>query len=490
MGQATMVIGAVMGIVLLVLSIIAYAQMAGFVSDYQNVANSWTSKPVSNVYFAPSCGGDEAVSSYWPGLYPACDCSQKTSGSNSTSSDTTSCTQQQLNDNCRTLTSLVPDPISLNAFVGQALCLQRSDPTALQRTQDPTACTSSEVVCGSGTENPFCWPSGTNGNTLDCPVTDFIIDTADYTVAAAGADSKTAIGTTGSWLYVKRGGRLSTTTWPDSSRQTDGAYAPTGLPLMDIVLQPGHQCTLDGCGYGGRSSSYSTMSSNYATNHPNNGYTLKTLPCDGGCKRPDVSGGSVSPNGYDLRFTRTFWSKTEQSLYTESNVPTEFITTDASYVWQIQIKSEIRWNPSCPETRAKVVDRKTDVTKVKNAQTALLVFGILSFIFLTLYFPCIEAFGSKEQKDKIKNPNLACKVIIKVATLVCTIVTVAIAYATLSFWDSVNKSGGCADPLTNETFKVLGDKFGELSYKNAISTAASSATSFLDVAVAIFKRCT
>jgi hypothetical protein len=291
----------------------------------------------------------------------------------------------------------------------------------------------------------------------------------------------------GYYLYAKRGGRLSQSVWPDSTRLLNGAYDPTGLPLVTVEFEPATPCTLSGCGYSGRSSEYNSMSNAYSAAYPNNGYVQRPLPCDGGCSSPDVSN-SVSPNGLDLRYQSTLYSITEQQLYTNYGVPSQFRTTNTAYVWSVFQKSEIEWSNTCQASRQDVVNRESDVKHVKSAQIALLVFGILSFIFLSVYFPCIMAFGGDGLKARSKTPNLICNIIVKVATLVCTIVTVVIAYSTLSFWDKVNASGGCADPLTDETFNQLGDKFSSLSYKNAISTAASSATGILDVLVTVAKR--
>jgi len=229
------------------------------------------------------------------------------------------------------------------------------------------------------------------------------------------------------------------------------------------------------------------MVSNYETDHPTAGYTPQDYDCDGGCLSPDISN-SVSPSGRDIRYLRVY-ARQESDLFTESpayglqpSIPTEFIT-GGNYPWYLEMRSEIIWTLGCKETRQDVVNRQTDVNDVRKAQLALLILGIISFIFLSIVFPCIEICAKQKAKE-YATANCACKITVKGAILGCTIATVIIAYSTLAFWSAINGDGSesaCSDPLTSETFKTLGDKFSSLSYKNAISTASSGVTSIGDV---------
>jgi len=197
----------------------------------------------------------------------------------------------------------------------------------------------------------------------------------------------------------------------------------------------------------------------------------------------------VSPDGYDIRYEGTFigFTLTEAMLYTSAAVPTEY-AQGSLYTWAVRNRSEMKWKFGCKQTRQQVVSRKGDVLSVKKAQIALLVFGVFSFIFLSLLFPCIEVFGSKEAKEKNANFSLGCKVVIKLAIIICTIVTTVIAAGTNGFWSAINESGGCSDPLTNETFSVLGRKFADLSTNNYITIAASCFTAFVDIASSLYKK--
>jgi hypothetical protein len=85
---------------------------------------------------------------------------------------------------------------------------------------------------------------------------------------------------------------------------------------------------------------------------------------------------------------------------------------------------------------------------------------------------------------------------LQLATLTCTIVTVVFALRTLGFFDSVNgvvdgqqqrasapclpdafcslgkKTVSCSDPLSDESFNVLGGKFRDLSMKNCVQQSS------------------
>jgi len=119
------------------------------------------------------------------------------------------------------------------------------------------------------------------------------------------------------------------------------------------------------------------------------------------------------------------------------------------------------------------------VTGVRSAQLALLVFSIFAFMLLTLFIP-FQSFSKPDWGVEHKYKILAAKVFFKVATFACTIATIVIAYGTLTFWNAINKGSPCSDPLTSETFTVLGNTFAKLSQENLINGIFSGATTGFD----------
>jgi len=289
------------------------------------------------------------------------------------------------------------------------------------------------------------------------------------------------------YVYIKRGDYLNPTFFSTTIRSQD-SFPTTGLPLTNIDFAPGEMCTLSGCGYS-RGGEFASDALAYKNAHPSFGFVQRPLPCSGGCTAPDVSG-SVSPKGFDRRYVRAF-TDTEHNIYTNApssrGIPFEYLTNDPQYTWSVHIRSEIQWVPNCPYSRQDVIDHEPDVKNVKKAQTVLLVFSIISFIVLTLLFGCLH-FVKPEVAERYSTAHTVSKVIIKGAMLGATIATAVIAHRTLTFWDSINGKGGslpipCSDPLTDETFMSLGDKFRKLSLENIINAASIGVTSLVDLVV-------
>jgi len=235
---------------------------------------------------------------------------------------------------------------------------------------------------------------------------------------------------------------------------------------------------LSGCGYS-RAAQLQNEQNAYQSNHPINGFVVQEY-CEGACLSPDVSN-SVSPSGRDIRYVRSYNVPTDV-LYTPLSVPTEYNPSPSQWSYYLSARSEIEWDQNCPETRQGVIDKTDVVLTVTHAQLALLIFSILSFIVLSVVIPIIIC-KNPEFEDEHKWKIRILKILSKLATLTCTIVSIVFAYASLSFWDRVNgvrQVQPCSDPLTDETFRALGDIFEGLSYKNAISTAFSGFAGILE----------
>jgi hypothetical protein len=142
------VVGAIVGFVMLIVSILAFVSLRGFVNDYNSVVDSWRDLPITSVSFVNSGGscpsGAELVQSYWPGLYPACDCSHQTG--NSTTNPVAACTSQQLRDLCTDLPTLYPAATPLDVIPGWKMCITRGGVNALSRTQNPNGNGSGAVI--------------------------------------------------------------------------------------------------------------------------------------------------------------------------------------------------------------------------------------------------------------------------------------------------------------------------------------------------------
>lgn len=520
---ANLVIGAVVSLVLLILSTIAYRQMSGFVNDYQEVVHSWKELPIVDVQVSTTAGcpaGYKGVYSYWPGLYDACDCSTKRRDTNSTSSDTTLCSSEQTSDGCFNRHSQHKYTVDLDVFTSSRFCVRRGGESALKRPALVDGkCPTGYRVCGSNATQAaqqaaqqrhaqlwgasstlpprvgggggallydyrVCWPVSQS----ECPITDIGLTTnQELTLAQAGADGRQSgaivQGTTRYYLYYKRGGVLSDTYFSSSIR-SPGSFGLSGLPIVDITFQNSAPCTLSGCGYSGASYTYNLQSATYKYNHAYEGYQLRPRACEGGCYTPKDS--SISPSGRDVRWIGLA-SVSEHDLFSRyPTIPYEFVTSqDKPWNYILSIKSEIEWNAHCKRRREDVVDKETEVSGVRAAQLAMLVISVLSFVILALYFPLVQCVRPDIFKQHEKK-NKCLKYSFKAISLVCTVVTVIVALNLLAFWSDIVGDDSdasrviCSDPLTSETFSVLHSTFGGLSQKNKINSISSGGSSALE----------
>lgn len=500
---ASLIIGAVVSAILLVMSALAYVQVNGFINDYENVVDSWQTPPITRISVAPSCtGGSVALTATWPGLYDACDCSYRHSGTNSTDSDTSSCSYNQLNDGCLNRWSEFP-PVSVSYFgSSQKICIHRSGPTTVQRAAfdlDSGTCPAGHHVCGQklggGTiDNRICWPD-TEPN---CPVTDIGFSQTDLSLAQSGADGKqsqAARDITGNWvhLYWKNGGVLNQTYFGIGTQRSTGSQPLAGLPLVEIQFQPNDPCTLAGCGYSGVRSVDARQSLLFKQRYPREGFMIRGR-CSGGCTSPKSSS-SISPSGRDIRYIQISHIK-EIDLFAQypRDIPEEFRTSQNDWMWFVSVKTETQWSPQCPRHRTDVIDHTSSITNVRTAQMTLLIFSILSFIVLAVYFPCMKCLRPDKYRS-FEKCNCCLKVFFKLVALICTIITVVLALGLLGFWSDLasNSSSGnsmvCSDPLTAETFDTLFDIFSGLSMKGRVNTAATVSDSALHIFENWIHRC-
>lgn len=481
---ASLVIGAIVSLILLVLSILAFQQVNGFVNDFENIGNSWQIAPIANIRVGNFCTLDEfQVSGVWPGLYDACDCSMKRIGTNSTDSDTTLCSATQSSDGCQDRPSYYGS-VQLNVFYNQHLCVTRGGPSAISRPliNNNGTCPRDYRTCGS-IDNLICWPL----TMTNCPITDIALLNIDVAIDALGADGKQSYAghnSAGEWmtLYWKRGGVLNSTMLNVRS----SSLPLSGLPLVDITFQVGDPCTLSGCGVSDMSQVYSRQSDNYKVDHPNEGWQLKPRACEGGCLQPKISN-SVSPSGRDIRYIRVF-DVAENILYSQysGQIPTDFINSN-NWPWYLSVKSETQWIPTCPRQRQDLIDNMSPTASVRAAQLSMLICSVLSFILLTLYFPiqkCVRPEDSEEQAPV----NCCLKSIFKIVTLVCTILTIVFALKILPLWEDLSRTR-CTDSLTMETFTELLGIFTDLSRKNLINTLTHSASTILDIVETFIRHC-
>jgi hypothetical protein len=243
-------------------------------------------------------------------LYDACDCTYKHPGTNSTDSDTSSCSFRQSSDGCIDRYSQFP-PVTVQYFGTSRICITRSGPIAVKRAEfdeDTSTCPTGHRVCGkkdgSGTiDNRICWPT-TEAN---CPVTDigfsrsgnersafhplftlllnlfifpFCFTPIDLTSGQSGADGKqtnAARDVAGVWLhlYWKNGGILNSTYFGVGTQRSAGSQLLAGLPIVNIDFKPNNPCTLGGCGYSGVRSVDLHQSMVFKSRYPREGFMIR-----------------------------------------------------------------------------------------------------------------------------------------------------------------------------------------------------------------------
>jgi len=264
---------------------------------------------------------------------------------------------------------------------------------------------------------------------------------------------------------------------------SSGSFDPNLLPITDLAYQLSDPCTLSGCGYGSDQRIYdiAVRENNYHSDYPNDGFAIVPT-CEGGCLAPDDLSTSVSPTGRDIRYFRIF-NQTESERLSNSLPPIPFELTASSpmFIYFLEFRNEIQWSPLCKQSRQDVEGKNNAVQATLTAQSTLLGFSVVGWCVLSFYLPIIVCCWPKWDK-KHKTCQLVTSAFFKLATLICTIVTIALAYSTLGFWQNVNSSSTpCSDPLTSETFQSLGDIYQSLSYKNVGSVTSASFASVADV---------
>lgn len=484
------VLSGIASLVLLVLAIVALIKIQDFTGAYNDIVDTWEQQPIYDVAFAAtpsSCpSGYSWQGAEWTGTYDACQC---TGAYASNSTDTRACTSALLSPpaNCQTRTGYAP--VQLNIAPTLQLCLLRAGVTALTRTPlgaDGT-CPSGSIACGTDSANAFCEPNNVLvGGTPVCPLTDLYIG-ADAVTTGTNV-TKTSLGLvdgTAKYLFTVREGSI-----PDSiaslASRSPSSLPVTNMPLTSIDLVHGEPCLITStCYYSGRSAEYAAEESTAKASNNGRGYILQDGSCSGCRTPPSVSGGSVSPDGVDIRYINSGLARTEKAIFTEAGVPSVFVTSSNSYTYSLQVRSEVLWVNTCQKTRDDIVRQRGFVHNIESFQVVLLVVAVFSFLIFSLAIPIVEYRTNGHWTDKRSNWyfKTLLNVFFKIFVIAFTVATMVISLKVLVYWTKVDGStpeAKCTDLLSTEVFKILSDDYRSLSYSNIGSSIAMGASGAAD----------
>eukprot|EP00823_Brevimastigomonas_motovehiculus_P000835 TRINITY_DN1106_c0_g1_i1.p1 TRINITY_DN1106_c0_g1~~TRINITY_DN1106_c0_g1_i1.p1 ORF type:complete len:543 (-),score=99.79 TRINITY_DN1106_c0_g1_i1:163-1761(-) len=460
----------VMSLVTLIIAIVAFSELHGYVNDYNLVIASWDKQPYVDIDImsgaACPSGYDGPITQTWPGLYPACWHSSAfgSSCNENYTSETSSCSYDAPSG-CYDYTGT--PAVTMHPILNHAFCLKRAGYTALSRpnvNSDGTC--SSGVSCGLA-GNKFC-AQGTA-----CPITDFYLEEGSIVHDYGQTDFKTITTSTPNYiLYLKTDGFL---TAPSISSGPRNAQDPTYLPIVDFYFVPNVPCYRGGCGY---SRSYSNYESQFKSDHEysRRGWRLRSPSCSGGCTDTDTRVVYVANEVSDAALMQSY-----------SDIPSEFRASN--YYNTFSYRTEIKWLSNCPRSRYDVKDKEDSVDTVDSSQSAALAITICSFVLCTvgtviILFCCAasEEYRMSESYPWWRKCIKYSSYLLRLVVLICLVVTIIVCVGMLSFWEDVDGTKTqCSDPLTSNTFNQLGGKFSSLSKKDAAGVATSSTNSILDL---------
>jgi hypothetical protein len=485
------VIGGIAALVLLILAIIALRKIADFTGAYSDILSTWKSQPIYDVKFiniANACPANYDVNAAeWGGTKPACACPAAHAGN---STDSTACTAGLLASPYNCVDRKAIPAVDLHLGQTLKMCVQRAGVNALARTaaNSDGTCPSGTILCSGDGVGAFCEPNNVMVNGAPrCPLTDFYIGSIDIVVGFQ--IEKTPLGVvdgTPLFLYVTRSGTLPSSVTSLAAR-SPGSLPVTALPLTDINLVSGEPCLITTtCYYSGRSAEYTAQVAAAKASTNGLGYTLVdgTTGCTGCRDPPAVPGGSVSPDGLDIRYVKGF-TRSEASVFTESGVPAVFTTTNPKYQLTVQARSEIIWTNTCAEDKAAIVSQENFVRHIRNFQITLLVIAVLSFIIFSIAIPVTDwkTKGHWTDNRTVWYVKTIVLVLFKAFVIAFTVATMILALGVLSYWSQVDGSTPahtCSDPLSTEVFKILTSDYRSLSYSNVGSSVSMGASGIMD----------
>lgn len=463
----------------------------------------WTASPIYDVSFVSTLSacpaGFKVQSERWGGTFPACACPAAHSAN---STDTTACTVELKSApyNCQTRDAI--PAVDVHIAPTLKLCIARGGINALSRplSKMDGTCPPGSMQCGTSAANYFCAPtSGIPGAAGRCPITDFALSADRAVPATETRISKSAlpiavVDGVALHLYTARGGSLESVL--SVNTRSPGSQPVSFMPLTDIEMISGRPCLISSsCDYAGRSAELLAQERNAETLLPTKGYMLADghVGCNGCTKPPDVPGGSVSPQGYDIRYVEAY-SREERLAHIDAALPVPYRTTDSRYRYTIQARSEVAWSNQCAKTRKQIYDQRDNVAHIKNFQIVLLIISIFTFLIFSCCIPIKEyqTRGRWTDNRAAWYGKTALNVGFKLFVIAFTIATMALALSVLAYWKKVNGSSAtntCADPMSTEVFKILAADYESLSYSNIGSSVAMAGTGFFDAFVKAMLTC-
>jgi len=189
---------------------------------------------------------------------------------------------------------------------------------------------------------------------------------------------------------------------------------------------------------------------------------------------------------FDTRFVGVY-GETEENMYDAVTpaIPLEYITSNPSYRWYLSYKHETQWASAangCSVTREQMQSNAQEVQKLRNAQEALIILTVFSFIFLgivgtyvTIKILVHDNDGKIQKGEEGYTTMCGLKIanyVMKVANYICVIVSIVLAYGMFAFFVqltvSTTEGSSCTDTLSQSSFNGLASIVEGLSKKNLV----------------------
>lgn len=413
----------VAGFLSFILALVAYLAWAGSVGDFNGVVDNWVASPVTDLVWTADANNCPALHSSILARvqYNIQNCTTSTTSS----SDPTGVSSTASSTSCQSKTENWDLKFIRSAYY---LCIRHEGPNAVTRLRtDPTDpdCPTDMQYCGGD----VCWPVG-----ISCPLSEARSSSAGMSGTPIAFNHPTQSGYS---IYAHR-------------NSTYLAPLPSG-GIVDIVLARGGS------------------------------------PCMGLRNPPLYSTSSINCGGIantrdPLRYQVAVTGVAQPALFTENRAPAEMLNTwndydgTASTQWNLWVRREIYWSPSCPQSRESVIDMQNRINSIDASQLAVLIisiFGLMYDCYAT--WRIYKELTNNDPSDDMHTIKLQIRIniVTDACVLIPTLVAVGIAYTSRSFFDSM-KDSVCSDDATNGTFQFLGtevSKIGGIGVAKAVLCA-------------------
>jgi len=532
---AAIVSGCVFALVSMVLSIVAYKFIHGYTHAFNDLIDNWQASPVIDlqvVYDYQSCPyGFTDHRMEWPGLNSACDCSTKRPGTNSTSSDFSTCGFQQRADGCYTRYSQY-SARTVDLIPGYKVCTQSAGPSFLQQEQgtvqaDGVSCSSPIIttqLCGS-----ICWP-----NAIPCPLqhiefagsvwqhntstydelrtfpsapmmrfflkrmvasstpiqrnriveNDYDVNYITYASLLSGKVVDSNLG------FIRR--RTLDSTDPNNHIVDNNSTAmnktymlnetillpstvvlDASLPLVNVEMSRGGICLLSGCGY---DRTWLGTEIEYKFLRPSEGYMLQSFDCDGGCLNPSSVLALSSDDARDARYTIVM-QNVERDVYQSyaRDIPSTFWPTSNGYHFTLNTRPRIPWSDACPIRPYDLINQSPAIHRILNCQLASMILSILFFVWGLVITIILVVNKFDAQVTKFSALLFWAGWIPRVGSFIIFLVTMTLAAKEYGFWQDLQHTASpCSDPVTSALLSGLADILHKLAPPNIVNVALSS----------------